>query len=67
MLFICLQLATDEKGDEAEEFFKSRIKASIARTVKQSIERVRIKAKWVKSTKGEADLGNVLKELAHKH
>lgn len=25
MLFICLQLATDEKGDEAEEFFKSRI------------------------------------------
>ncbi|KAF7084371.1 hypothetical protein CFC21_088013 [Triticum aestivum] len=60
-------LATDEKGDEAEEFFKSRTKASIARTVKQSIERVRIKAKWVKSTKGEADLGNVLKQLAHKH
>ncbi|KAL6604594.1 hypothetical protein ACP70R_043021 [Stipagrostis hirtigluma subsp. patula] len=59
-------LATDEKGDEAEEFFKSRTKANIARTVKQSIERVRINAKWVKSTKGEADLSNVIKELAHK-
>ena len=61
------QLATDEKGDEAEEFFNSRTKVSIARTVKQSIERVSITAKWVKSTKGEADLGNVLKQLAHKH
>jgi len=35
--------------------------------VKQSIERVRIKAKWVESIKGEADLSIVLKELAHKH
>ncbi|KAL6888903.1 hypothetical protein ACP4OV_009929 [Aristida adscensionis] len=60
-------LATDEKGDEAEEFFKSRTKANIARTVKQSIERVRINAKWVKSIKGEADLGSVIKELANKH
>ncbi|PUZ74699.1 hypothetical protein GQ55_1G086600 [Panicum hallii var. hallii] len=59
-------LATDEKGDEAEEFFKSRTKASIARTVKQSIERVRINAQWVKSIKGEADLGNVIRALAHK-
>lgn len=60
-------LATNEKGDEAEEFFKSRTKASIARTVKQSLERVRINAKWVENTKREADLGHVLKELAHKH
>ena len=60
-------LATDEKGDEAEEFFRSRTKASIARTVNQSIERVRINAKWVESTRGETNLGNVLKQLAHKH
>ncbi|TVU33087.1 hypothetical protein EJB05_24872 [Eragrostis curvula] len=59
-------LATDEKGDDAEEFFKSRTKANIARTVKQSIERVRINAKWVKSIKSEAELGNVLKEHAVK-
>nr|CAB3449347.1 unnamed protein product [Digitaria exilis] len=59
-------LATDEKADEAEEFFKSRIKASIARTVKQSIERVRINAQWVKSIKGEAELANVIKAHAHK-
>ncbi|RLN08156.1 aminopeptidase M1-A [Panicum miliaceum] len=59
-------LATDEKGDEAEEFFKSRTKVSIARTVKQSIERVRINAQWVKSIKGEADLDNVIRALAHK-
>lgn len=60
-------LATDEHGDEAEEFFKSRTKANIARTVRQSIERVRINAQWVKNIKAEADLGNVLKKLAYKH
>jgi puromycin-sensitive aminopeptidase len=62
-----LQLATDEKGDDVEEFFKSRTKANIARTVKQSIERVRINAKWGKSIKNEAELGNVLKERSVKH
>ncbi|GJM90611.1 hypothetical protein PR202_ga06911 [Eleusine coracana subsp. coracana] len=60
-------LATDEKGDDAEEFFKSRTKANIARTVKQSIERVRINAKWASSIKSEAELGNVLKERSVKH
>ncbi|EES04750.1 hypothetical protein BDA96_04G100900 [Sorghum bicolor] len=60
-------LATDEHGDEAEEFFKSRTKPNIARTVKQSIERVRINAQWVKNIKAEADLGSVLEKLAHKH
>uniref|UniRef100_A0A0D9VDT6 Aminopeptidase n=1 Tax=Leersia perrieri TaxID=77586 RepID=A0A0D9VDT6_9ORYZ len=59
-------LRTDEMGDDAEEFFKSRTKANIARTVKQSIERVRINAKWVESTRAEANLGSVLKEIAHK-
>ncbi|KAF8397932.1 hypothetical protein HHK36_016858 [Tetracentron sinense] len=36
-----------------EEFFASRIKPSIARTLKQSIERVHIKAKWVQRSKNE--------------
>uniref|UniRef100_A0A0D9YPC6 Aminopeptidase n=1 Tax=Oryza glumipatula TaxID=40148 RepID=A0A0D9YPC6_9ORYZ len=60
-------LRTDEMGDDAEEFFKSRTKANIARTVRQSIERVRINAKWVESTRAEANLGNVLKEISHDH
>ncbi|CAL9102193.1 unnamed protein product [Musa textilis] len=57
---------SDEKANEIEEFFASRTKPSIARTVKQSIERVRNNAKWVKSIRSEQSLGDIVKELANK-
>ncbi|KAJ8480322.1 hypothetical protein OPV22_024049 [Ensete ventricosum] len=57
---------SDEKANEIEEFFASRTKPSIARTVKQSIERVRNNAKWVKSIRSERSLGDVVKELANR-
>nr|GEW46863.1 aminopeptidase M1-like [Tanacetum cinerariifolium] len=38
-----------EKVKEVEEFFASCAKPSIARTLKQSIERVQINAKWVET------------------
>ncbi|KAF3446074.1 hypothetical protein FNV43_RR11253 [Rhamnella rubrinervis] len=53
-----------EKAKEVEEFFASRSKPSIARTLKQSIERVHINAKWVQSIQGEKDLPAAVKELA---
>ncbi|XP_058085543.1 aminopeptidase M1-like [Magnolia sinica] len=57
---------SDKKADEVNEFFASRMKPSMARTLKQSIERVRINAKWVQSIKDEKCLGEVIKELAHR-
>ncbi|CDP08301.1 unnamed protein product [Coffea canephora] len=53
-----------EKAAEVEEFFASRMKPFIARTLKQSIERVLINAKWVHSIQNEENLEDVVTELA---
>ncbi|CAL2233733.1 unnamed protein product [Prunus armeniaca] len=45
--------ASIEKVKEIDEFFKARPNPSITRTLKQSIERVHINAKWVQSVDGE--------------
>lgn len=59
-----LQFASFEKAEEVEEFFASRTKPSIARTLRQSIERVIINAKWVQSVQAEGQLADAVKELA---
>ncbi|KAK3002441.1 hypothetical protein RJ639_020347, partial [Escallonia herrerae] len=56
-----------EKAKEAEEFFAIHGKPSIARTLKQSIERVHINAKWVQSIQCEKHLGEAVKELAYRN
>ncbi|CAN1120841.1 Aminopeptidase M1 [Linum perenne] len=58
--------ASFEKAKEVEEFFSSRSKPSMARTLKQSIERVHIKAQWVDSVRNEKQLKEVVAELAHR-
>lgn len=55
-----------EKVKEVEEFFASRAKPSIARTLKQSIERVQINAKWVETCQNEKSLADCLQELAYR-
>ncbi|GMP84060.1 hypothetical protein CsSME_00037741 [Camellia sinensis var. sinensis] len=55
-----------EKACEVEEFFASRAKPSISRTLKQSVERVHINAKWVQSIQNEKHLAEVVQELAHR-
>ncbi|KAA8546229.1 hypothetical protein F0562_003032 [Nyssa sinensis] len=55
-----------KKANEVEEFFASRTKPSIARTLKQSIEKVHINAKWVQSIQNEKLLPEVVKELAYR-
>jgi puromycin-sensitive aminopeptidase len=61
-----LQFASFEKAKEIEEFFASRSKPSIARTLKQSIERVYINANWVQSIQNEEHLANAVKEVAYR-
>ncbi|XP_040997347.1 aminopeptidase M1-like [Juglans microcarpa x Juglans regia] len=55
-----------EKAKEIEEFFAIRTKPSIARTLKQSIERVHINANWVQSIQNEEHLVQTLKKLAQR-
>jgi puromycin-sensitive aminopeptidase len=58
--------ASLEKAKEVEEFFASRSKPSIARTLKQSIERVHINANWVHSVQNEEHFAEAVKELAQR-
>ncbi|XP_015084853.1 aminopeptidase M1 [Solanum pennellii] len=55
-----------EKAKEVEEFFASRTKPYIARTLKQSIERVHINANWVQSIQKEKNLPEAVTELAYR-
>ncbi|XP_026656624.2 aminopeptidase M1-B-like isoform X2 [Phoenix dactylifera] len=59
--------SSEEKAEEMEEFFASRTKPSFARTLKQSLERVRINARWVQSIRNDHSLEEAVKELAHKN
>ncbi|KAL0904018.1 hypothetical protein M5K25_026087 [Dendrobium thyrsiflorum] len=59
--------SSDEKADEIEEFFASRVTPAISRNLKQSLERVRISANWVRSIRNEDSLAAVIKELAQKY
>ncbi|KAM5579485.1 hypothetical protein ABKV19_009325 [Rosa sericea] len=63
---IVTPFCSNEKADEVEEFFASRVHPSIAMTLKQSIEKVRIKARWVQSARQEQSLQELVKELAGK-
>jgi puromycin-sensitive aminopeptidase len=56
--------ASFEKAKEVEEFFATRSKPSMARTLKQSIERVHINANWVESIKKEDNLTQLVAQLS---
>ncbi|XP_077240350.1 aminopeptidase M1 [Tasmannia lanceolata] len=58
--------SSEEKAHEVKEFFASRTMPSIKRTLKQSIERIHINAKWVQSIRNEESLREVVKELAYR-
>ncbi|XP_048134295.1 aminopeptidase M1-like [Rhodamnia argentea] len=58
--------ASFEKAKEVEDFFATRSKPSITRTLKQSIERVNINAQWVQSIRNEEYLAETVKELAYR-
>ena len=57
------QFDSFEKAKEIEEFFASRTNSKIARTLKQSIERVHINANWVQRVHNEEHLGETVIKL----
>ncbi|KAI6679922.1 hypothetical protein NL676_033803 [Syzygium grande] len=58
--------ASFEKAKEVADFFATRPQPSIARTLKESIERVNINAQWVQSIQNEEYLAQAVKELAYR-
>jgi hypothetical protein len=60
------QFCSNEKADEIEEFFASRMHPAFGMNLKRSIEQVRIKARWVENIKREQSLQDLLKRLARK-
>lgn len=61
-----MQFASLEKAKEIEEFFSGHPMPSIARTLKQSLERVYINANWIQSVQNEKSLADAVKELAYR-
>ncbi|ONK59336.1 uncharacterized protein A4U43_C08F5390 [Asparagus officinalis] len=60
---IVTPFCSEEKAKEVEEFFATRVKPSIARTLKQSLEKVRINSNWVQGIMNDSSLEEVLKGL----
>ncbi|XP_054780299.1 aminopeptidase M1-like isoform X2 [Prosopis cineraria] len=56
-----------EKAEEIEEFFASRMNPSIAMNLKLSIEKIRIKARWIESIRQEHSLQDLIKQLAQRN
>ncbi|XP_078428131.1 aminopeptidase M1 [Wolffia australiana] len=56
--------SSEEMAKEVTEFFATRSKPAIARTLKQSIERIGINANWVQHIRLDDSLSAVLKALA---
>ena len=60
-----MQFASFEKAKEVEEFFASHAMPSMARTIKQSLERIDINAKWFQCVQNE-NSDNSLTEVVQK-
>jgi puromycin-sensitive aminopeptidase len=57
------QFTSEAKAAEVSEFFAGRIKPSFERSLKQSLERVRISARLIESIRSEPSLGQTVHEL----
>ena len=57
------QFTSEEKAAEVSEFFACRMKPSFQRALKQSLERVRISARWIEGIRSEPSLGEAVQEL----
>ncbi|XP_050285448.1 aminopeptidase M1-like isoform X6 [Quercus robur] len=55
---------SNEKADEIEAFFASRMHPSFTMILKQSIEQIRLKARWVANIRREQSLEDLVKQLA---
>ncbi|XP_050285452.1 aminopeptidase M1-like isoform X1 [Quercus robur] len=64
--YILTLFCSNEKAEEIEEFFVSRVHPSFTRNLKQSIEEIRLKARWVENIRQEQSLPELVKQLALK-
>ncbi|KAM4110853.1 hypothetical protein ACJW30_05G023000 [Castanea mollissima] len=64
--YILTLFCSNEKAEEMEEFFVSRVHPSFTRNLKQSIEEIRLKARWVENIRQEQSLPELVKQLALK-
>ncbi|VVA24005.1 PREDICTED: aminopeptidase [Prunus dulcis] len=63
---IVTPLCSNERADEVEEFFASRVHPAISMTLKQSTAQVRIKVRWVEHIRQQQSVQELVKELAGK-
>ncbi|TXG68447.1 hypothetical protein EZV62_003382 [Acer yangbiense] len=63
---IVTPLSSNEKAEEVEAFFGSNVNPAVDQILKQSIERIRIKARWIQSIKQEQSLPDLVNQLLHK-
>ncbi|EMS55003.1 Puromycin-sensitive aminopeptidase [Triticum urartu] len=61
-----LQFTSNEKAAEISKFFVTRTKPGFERTLKQSLENVRISARWAKGIRSEPGLSQTVRELLAK-
>ncbi|KAK0597687.1 hypothetical protein LWI29_027625 [Acer saccharum] len=57
---IVTPLSSNEKAEEVEAFFGSHVNPAVDKILKQSIERIRIKARWIQSIKQEQSLPDLV-------
>ncbi|KAL9266138.1 Aminopeptidase M1-like protein [Drosera capensis] len=62
--YIVIPFASHQMADEIEEFFTSRPNDSIDMTLRQSVEQVRIKARWVYHIRQDSYLQELISGLA---
>ncbi|KAK0596001.1 hypothetical protein LWI29_011907 [Acer saccharum] len=60
------ELSSNEKAEEVEAFFGSHVNPAVDKILKQSIERIQIKARWIQSIKQEQSLPDLVNQLLHK-
>ncbi|KAI4312734.1 hypothetical protein MLD38_037532 [Melastoma candidum] len=55
--------SSNEKANEIEAFFTTRLDPSFAMNLEQSLEKVRVKARWFESIRHEESLPHLVKQL----
>lgn len=64
--FMMWQVNSNEEADEIEAFVASRVNPSIVMNLNLSIEKIRIKARWIQSVSQEHSLPDLIKQLAQR-
>ncbi|XP_048529969.1 aminopeptidase M1-C-like isoform X1 [Triticum urartu] len=63
---VSCQFTSNEKAAEISKFFATRTKPGFERTLKQSLESVRISARWAEGIRSEPGLAQTVRELLAK-